>query len=248
VTILLLAGTGDARQIAAALEQAGTVAVASLAGVTQRAIPLPLPTRVGGFGGRDGFIAYVKDAGITAVLDATHPFADQISARTSAVCAELGLPYLYHLRAPWLPEGDDNWREIEREEDAAALIPQGKTVFLGTGRQTLDRFANLKGRRVICRQIDPPTAPFPFEGGKFLIGRPPFSVDHEIDIFAALGIDWIVVKNAGGEASRTKLTAARELGIPVLMIRRPPPPEAAQITDSVTAAVDWALAQCRVRI
>ncbi|MBU0861716.1 MAG: precorrin-6A/cobalt-precorrin-6A reductase, partial [Alphaproteobacteria bacterium] len=128
-------------------------------------------------------------------------------------------------------------------EDAAALIPQGKTVFLGTGRQTLDRFANLAGRRVICRQIDPLTGPFPFEGGKFLIGRPPFSVEHEMELFAALGIDWIVVKNAGGDASRTKLTAARALGIPVLMIRRPPPPKGAQITDSVDVAVAWALSQ-----
>lgn len=243
MTLLLLAGSGEARQIAAALAQAGVDAVASLAGATQRAKPLPLPMRVGGFGGRGGFIAYVKEAGITAVLDATHPFADQITARTAAICAELGLPYLYHLRAPWVAGTGDSWQEIAREEDAAALIPQGKTVFLGTGRQTLDRFANLAGRRVICRQIDPPTGPFPFEGGKFLIGRPPFSVEHEMELFAALGIDWIVVKNAGGDASRTKLTAARALGIPVLMIRRPPPPKGAQITDSVDAAVAWALSQ-----
>ncbi|WP_394153222.1 cobalt-precorrin-6A reductase [Loktanella salsilacus] len=243
MTLLLLAGSGEARRIAAALAQAGADAVASLAGATQRAKPLPLPTRVGGFGGAAGFAAYVKEAGITAVLDATHPFASQITARTAVICAELGLPYLYHLRGPWAAEPGDNWRDIDREEDAAALIPQGKTVFLGTGRQTLDRFANLQGRQVICRQIDPPTAPFPFAGGRFLVGRPPFSVAHERQLFRELGIDWIVVKNAGGEASRTKLTAARDLGIPVLMIRRPPPPEGAQITDSVDAAVAWALLQ-----
>ena len=241
MTLLLLAGTGEARAIAEALQRAGVDAVASLAGATQRARPLPLPTRTGGFGGRDGFVAYLKDRGVSAVLDATHPFADRITARTAAVCRDLGLPYLYHLRAPWHPGPDDDWHEIAREEDAAALIPPGKTVFLGTGRQTLDRFANLEGRRVICRQIDPPTAPFPFEGGEFLIGRPPFSVAHERDLFAALGIDWIVVKNAGGAASETKLTAARDLGIPVLMIRRPALPDDIAVTDSLAAAIDWAV-------
>jgi len=241
MTLLLLAGSGEARQIAAALAQAGGDAVASSAGATQRAKPLPLPMRVGGFGGRGGFIAYVKEAGITAVLDATHPFADQITARTADICAELGLPYLYHLRAPWVAGTGDNWRQIAREEDAAALIPQGKTVFLGTGRQTLDRFANLAGRRVICRQIDPPTAAFPFAGGEYLIGRPPFSVRQEMDLFRQMGVGWIVVKNAGGVASRTKLTAAHALDIPVLMIRRPDPPDARIVSD-VAAAVTWATA------
>ena len=138
-----------------------------------------------------------------------------------------------------MPGPGDNWTEIDREEEAAALIPSGQVVFLGTGRQTLDRFANLEGRRVICRQIDPPTAPFPFEGGEYLIGRPPFSVARERDLFAQLGVDVLVVKNAGGAASRTKLTAAADLGLPVLMIRRPPPPDAA-ICDTVADALDWA--------
>lgn len=242
MTVLLLAGTGDARLIAEGLAQRGVAVIASLAGVTQRARPLPAPTRCGGFGGQAGFEAWLDSAGITAVLDATHPFAERITRRTAQVCAVRGIPYLYHLRPAWQPEEGDDWREIAREEEAAALIPPGSTVFLGTGRQTLHRFANLQGRRVICRQIDPPTAPFPFDGGEFLIGRPPFPVPRERDLFAALGIDWIVVKNAGGEASRTKLTAARELGIPVLMIRRPPPPDA-PVTDSVDAAIAWAARQ-----
>ena len=240
MTVLLLAGTGEAREIAAGLHAAGVDAVASLAGATQRAGPLALPTRSGGFGGRAGFEAYLDDAEITAVLDATHPFAADITARTAEVCASRGVPYLYHLRAPWRPAPGDIWREIAREEEAAALIPPGATVFLGTGRQTLDRFANLAGRRVICRQIDPPTQPFPFPGGEYLVGRPPFSVAHERALFAALGIDWIVVKNAGGDASRTKLTAAADLGIPVLMIQRPVVPDGIAVTDSVAAAIDWA--------
>jgi precorrin-6A/cobalt-precorrin-6A reductase len=124
------------------------------------------------------------------------------------------------------------------EEEAADVIPVGATVFLATGRQTLQRFANLQGRQLICRQIDPPDGPFPFPGGDYLIGRPPFSVEDEVTLFARLGVDWLVVKNAGGAASRTKLDAARQLGIKVAMIARPPQPEGVKL-DSVAAALTW---------
>lgn len=239
MTLLLLAGTGDAKRIASGLSEAGVRAIASLAGATRAPDTLAIPTRVGGFGGQAAFEKYLTDNKITGVLDATHPFATKITARTAKVCAARGIPYLYYLRPPWTESDADQWTMIEREEDAAQYIPQGATVFLGTGRQTLARFANLEGRRVICRQIDPPTAPFPFEGGEFLIGRPPFPVAREKELFQALGINWIVVKNAGGAASRTKLTAAAELSIPVLMIKRPKSPIARQV-DTVEAALKWA--------
>lgn len=236
MTLLLLAGTGDARRIAERLT--GHDVVASLAGATRDPEPLPVPTRRGGFGGEAGFRAYLADAGITAVLDATHPYADRITARTAAICADLGLPFVQMLRPGWTPEVGDNWTEIAREEDAAALIPAGSTVFLGTGRQTLHRFANLAGRHVICRQIDPPQDPFPFPGGEFLVGRPPFSVADEVALFSRLGVDVLIVKNAGGVASRTKLTAARQLGIPVLMIARPPAGDW-PVVSTVAEALDW---------
>lgn len=236
MTLLLLAGTGDARQIATGLQD--VAAVASLAGATRDPEPLPLPTRRGGFGGEAGFRAYVAEAGITAVLDATHPYADRITKRTAAICAQLGLPFVQFLRPHWMPEPGDNWTEIAREEDAAALIAPGATVFLGTGRQTLDRFANLTDRRVICRQIDPPEGAFPFPGGEFLVGRPPFSVADEVALFGRLGVDVLIVKNAGGVASRTKLTAARQLGIPVLMIARPPAGNW-PVVSTVAEALDW---------
>lgn len=236
MTLLLLAGSGDARRIADAL--AGRDAVASLAGATRDPEPLSLPTRVGGFGGAAGFRNYLRDAGITAVVDATHPYANRITVRTAAICVELGLPFVQLLRPGWTPEPGDNWTEIAREEDAAALIPEGSTVFLGTGRQTLDRFANLTGRRVICRQIDPPKGAFPFPGGEFLVGRPPFSVADEVALFSRLGVDVLIVKNAGGVASRTKLTAACQLGIPVLMIARPPVGDW-PVVSTVAEALDW---------
>ena len=239
MTLLLLAGTGDARRIAQGLADLEIDARASLAGVTREAAALALPVRIGGFGGDEGFRAFLRTEGITAVLDATHPFAARITGRSARICAEEGVPYLYHLRPAWVAGPEDDWTQIDREEDAALHIPPTATVFLGTGRKSLERFSNLEGRRVICRQIDPPTAPFPFEGGEFLIGRPPFSVARERDLFSQLGVDVLVVKNAGGAASRTKLTAAADLGLQVLMIRRPPPP-AAEIVDTVAGALEWA--------
>ncbi|PUB19336.1 cobalt-precorrin-6A reductase [Yoonia sediminilitoris] len=220
MTLLLLAGSGEARRIAQAL--AGTDVVASLAGATRDPVDLPIPTRTGGFGGERGFRAFLEAENITAVLDATHPYADRITRRTARVCAAQNIPYLQLLRPPWVAEPGDQWTEIACERQAADHIPPGATVFLGTGRQTLEGFANLTGRRIICRQIDPPSGPFPFEGGEFLVGRPPFSVQDEIALFKRLSVDWLVVKNAGGALSRTKLDAARALGIPVLLIARPP--------------------------
>lgn len=220
MTLLLLGGTGEARQIAEHLQ--GQDAVISLAGATRNPDKQPLPTRVGGFGGEAGFLSFLREAGIRAVLDATHPYAHQITDRTAGVCRAEGLPYVQFLRPAWTPEPGDHWTEIGTEPEAAAHIPRGSVVFLGTGRQTLSRYANLEGCEVICRQIDPPTAPFPFEGGRYLVGWPPFSVEDEVALFQDLGVDFLVVKNAGGAPSRTKLTAARQLGIPVLMIARPP--------------------------
>ncbi len=238
MTVLLLAGTGEAKRIAWGLVDSRLPVIASLAGATRDPEPLPVSTRHGGFGGAEGFVAYLKEAKISAVMDATHPFAVNITNRTAAICADRHLPYLQFLRPAWSPESGDNWTTIPTEEAAAAHIRPGATVFLGTGRQTLERFANLEGRRVICRQIDPPTAPFPFEGGEYLIGRPPFPVADEEKLFRQLGIDVVVVKNAGGIASKTKLIAARNLGLPVLMIARPAMPDAPRV-DTIAAALDW---------
>lgn len=236
--LLLLGGTTEARHLAVALANQGIAAVVSLAGATRSPADLPLPTRHGGFGGADPFKSYLDDRGITAILDATHPFAQAISARTARIAAERGLPYLQVLRPEWAPGPGDRWTMVAGEDQAADHIPGGSTVFLATGRQTLDRFSNLADCRLICRQIDPPDRPFPFANGQFLIGRPPFSVADERALFEKLGVDWLIVKNAGGQASKTKLTAARELGIPVIMVKRPPP-AMARPAQGVQDALTW---------
>ena len=133
MTVLLLAGTGEAKRIAWGLADARVKVVASLAGTTRNPEPLPLPTRVDGFGGEDGFRAYVADNQITAVLDATHPFAHQITDRTARICADLELPYAQVLRPPWEPQDGDTWIGIGTPADAANHIPDTAVVFLATG-------------------------------------------------------------------------------------------------------------------
>ena len=236
MTLLLLGGTGEAREIANAL--VGRDVIVSLAGATRTPKVPDLPLRIGGFGGEMGFRRFLADKAVSAVLDATHPFAHRITSRTARVCAERAIPYLHYLRPPWTPVAGDNWTIIETEAAAADHIPQDATVFLGTGRQTLAAFANLAPRPVICRQIDPPEGPFPFPGGRFLVGRPPFAVADEIALFRSLGVDVLVVKNAGGAASATKLTAARTLGLPVLMLARPACGNW-PVVDQVADALAW---------
>lgn len=238
MTLLLLAGTGEARDVARALSERQVPAIASLAGVTRAPRPLGLPTRSGGFGGDAGFRAYLRENAITAVLDATHPFAHRVSLRSARICAEENIAYCQLLRAPWVPSPKDDWTILQDEAEAAKHIAPGATVFLATGRQTLHRFANLDLCRLICRQIDPPDGPFPFANGAFLVGRPPFSEEDELRLFQQLGVDWLVAKNAGGSVPFTKFLAARRLGIRVAMIARPPQPDAPRV-ETVTEALDW---------
>lgn len=235
--VLLLGGTGEARALAHLLAASPHDATLSMAGATRDPARMPIPTRIGGFGGAAPFADWLRQHGIQAIIDATHPFAARISARSADVARDLGLPYLQVLRLPWQPGPGDTWHRIATEEAAARLIPEQATVFLATGRQTLERFANLQSRTLICRQIDPPDGPFPFPNGRFLVGRPPFPVAQEEALFRDLGIDWLVVKNAGGAASRTKLDAAARLGLPVAMIDRPDQPDCAKVTTPEAAMV-----------
>ncbi|MGG7646259.1 cobalt-precorrin-6A reductase [Rhodovulum sp. YNF3179] len=237
--LLLLAGSGEARALASALAGDPRLAViASLSGAARARAPLPVPTRSGGFGGRAGFERFLDAERIGAILDATHPFARRISARSAAVAAARGLPHLLVLRPEWAPGPGDDWVFVDREEEAAAHIPDGATVFLTTGRQGMEGFANLHGRHLIFRQIGRAEAPFPWPNGEFLVSHPPIGVADEIALFRARGVDVLVLRNAGGVENRAKLVAARALGIRVVMLRRPPPPDCTRV-ETVADALDW---------
>ncbi|MAM60331.1 cobalt-precorrin-6A reductase [Maritimibacter sp. UBA3975] len=237
--ILLLAGTYEARQIALRLGRDGRIDLtASLAGVTREPLPQGAETRVGGFGGREGQQKFMSNKGFDAVLDATHPFANRISYRTQSICAALGVPYLQVLRPGWSPEDGDRWTFVPDEAAVAPQVAANMTVFLGTGPGSLEAIGTLPAAKVICRRIDPPDGPFPWDNGAWRVGRPPFTVDDEIAFFREEGVDLVVVKNAGGRGGWAKLEAARALGLPVVLIDRPmqPPGEKA---ETVEAALDW---------
>ena len=222
MTILILAGTSEARNIAQYCADNNIPAQASLAGVTRHPGRLAVHTRHGGFGGADGFRAYIKAQKISAIVDATHPFASYISHRTFEVAQEMSLPLLRCDRPQWEPKVEDKWIILEDETQATLHIKPGSNVFLATGRQSLPKFSNLFQANLICRQIDPPDTDFPWSNGEYLIGQPPFSIADEEALFRRLNVDVLVAKNSGGVASRTKLDAAQLLGICVLMIARPP--------------------------
>ena len=199
ITILLLAGSGESRALAEALAWREDIALDVHAAGPLRGMRFPVQVKTGGFGGEEGFRAHLAKTRPDAIIDATHPYAERITARTARVARELGLPMLHHERPPWVPGPGDEWVEVGSPEEVYRVVPDDACVFLGTGRAGLERFACLEGRRVICRQLDAADGPFPFEGGEFLLSVPPFTVEGEMALFHRLEVDWLVVKNAGGE-------------------------------------------------
>jgi len=221
VKVLLLGGTIEARQLAGFLAESSVPTVASLAGVTTDPTPYPVEIRSGGFGGEVAQEQYLKEGRFTHLIDATHPFATQISTRSCAIANRLGLPYLRILRPAWKAREGDDWYEISTPDEAAALVPKGARVLLATGAASVHEWKALApGRMLWCRRVDATDAVFPFKGG-WIVGRPPFSLDEEQALLNDLQVNWLVTRNAGGP-TRAKLLAARALQIPVVMLKRPP--------------------------
>jgi len=240
--LLLLAGTAEARQIARGLAREPRLrTVASLAGSARAPAPLGVPTRIGGFGGAAAFRDWLIAERIAGVLDVTHPFTVAISHRSAEICAELGLPYLQFLRPPWLPTAGDRWTFLNDFDATPEHIPPGSTVFLAGGGRAEDWIARLPGRRLILRQDERPMAGFPGLDGRYLVAPAPFDIADAMRLFETHGIEWIVARNSGGASGRAKIDAARHLGLPVAMLRRPKQPEAPKVS-TVAAALAWARA------
>lgn len=235
--ILILGGTRDAREAAAALTARGFAVVTSLAGVTEQPLLPAGELRVGGFGGVDGMSKYLVADAISVVVDATHPFAARISQHAHEACLRTGVPLLRLERPAWQPAPEDAWTIVSSPEEAAMALPSGARVLLTTGRKDLAHFFNRADISGIARMIEaPPLEPPP--RWRVLRERPPFSVAGEASLLAANGITHLVSKNAGGSATEAKLTAARDAGIPVILIARPPKPQVpavAEVSDLVAA-------------
>jgi precorrin-6A/cobalt-precorrin-6A reductase len=237
--ILVLGGTTEASQLARLLaDDSRFEATLSLAGRTMSPKPQPLPTRVGGFGGIAGLQAWLREHDIAAVIDATHPYAAQISAHAVAACSSLSVPLASVRRAPWARENDDRWIEVETVEAAAAAL--GGTparVFLSIGRRELAAFTAAPQHHYIARTIDPPDVSLPPDI-RFVHDRGPFDAATEEAFLARECIDVVVSKNSGGDASYPKIAASRRLQIPVVMIGRPHKP-AGTMLDGADAAARW---------
>lgn len=240
--VLLLAGTREAREIAAALAADGRVRViASLAGATRHPAPLGVETRIGGFGGADGLAAELRRLGAAALVDASHPFASGISAAAARAAAETGTPRLVVSRPPWRARPGDDWRDFDSFEAAADAIPRAARVFLAAGaRGGAEAFAARRDLWRLTRAIDAPAVRPPLARGAVARGRPPFAVGAELALLRRLRIDLLVARNAGGRDGEAKLRAARTLGLPVFMIRRPALPEGEMRRDT-SSALAWIL-------
>jgi precorrin-6A/cobalt-precorrin-6A reductase len=237
--ILLLGGTAEANRMAEALAKAGLAAVYSYAGRTETPAPQPIPVRIGGFGGVARMRAYLRDEGITRVVDATHPFADAISFNAHEACTAEGIPLIALERAPWVPVGGYPWTRVEDTLAAvAALQGPRRRVFLAIGRQELALFAAQPQHRYLVRLVDAPTAPLPLPDVEVVVARGPYELAGDMQLLRDHAIEVLVTKNAGGKGAVAKLGAAMALGLEIVMIDRPmlPPRRAAR---NVKEVMDW---------
>lgn len=238
-TLLILGGTTEAAALAQAVAARGLTGTVSLAGRVARPLPQPLPTRIGGFGGVAGLVAYLQAQAITHVIDATHPFAAGMSHNACAACAAAGVPLLALTRPPWTPVAGDDWRVVPDIAAAAcALDRPAMRVMLAVGRMHLAAFAANPQHRYLLRLVDPPEAPLPFRDAEVVIARGPFDESADRALMERHGIDIVVSKNSGGTGAYAKIAAARALGLPVLMIDRPRLPDRPE-THEVHRVLDW---------
>jgi len=239
--VLILGGTAEARALAAALHADGIAVVSSLAGrVANPRLPVG-EVRVGGFGGVDGLARWLTEHDVAAMVDATHPFARRISANAAQAAPAAGVPLLRLERPGWTPRPGDRWTWVDDLDAAARAIPGlGTRVLLTTGRQGLPAFAAVDAWFLI-RCVDPPDPPLPARH-ELLLDRGPYTSAGEGALIDRHVIDLVVTKDSGGALTVAKLDAARERGLPVIVVRRPPRPGVPTVT-SADAAAAWARAQ-----
>jgi precorrin-6A/cobalt-precorrin-6A reductase len=226
--VLILGGSNEATQLAARLaDDSAFQPVLSLAGRTRHPAPSPIPCRIGGFGGAIGLASYLRSQAIDVVIDATHPFAEQMSANAISAAGETQTPLVVFSRPPWMPGPGDRWVEFVSAEAAAQAIgATGRRVFLTVGRLQLPAFETSPQHDYLIRTIDPPEPKPNLPRYRVLLARGPFTIEDEVRLMRVEQTEVLVTKNSGGDSTRAKLDAARSLGLEVIMVRRPPPPDA----------------------
>lgn len=236
---LILGGTSDANLLADAAARAGLDAIYSYAGRTRAPAGQLLPTRIGGFGGTSGLVDYIRREGVTHIIDATHPFAAEMSRNAIAACAETRTPLIALERAPWTKADSDNWIEATDIMAAVAALPEARAnVFLAIGRQHVAPFGSKPQHAYTLRFIDPPDGPLPLPDADVIVSRGPFTLAGELEMMRSREIEWIVARNSGGMGARAKIDAARELGLPVVIVARPELPDRPRV-ESVAEVMEW---------
>nr|WP_245572400.1 cobalt-precorrin-6A reductase [Actinokineospora enzanensis] len=234
--MLVLGGTAEARALAATLHELPEVTVVSSLAGRVRDPRLPVgEVRVGGFGGPERLAEWLSDNGVTAVVDATHPFAERISAAAAAATRAADVP-LIMLRRPGWPSRP-GWHWVDDLHNARAVAESlGERVFLTTGRQGLPAFAD-SSHWYLIRCVDQPDSPLPARA-EVLLDRGPYTVDGELALLREHRIDVLVTKDSGGPLTVAKLDAAERLGVPVVVVRRPATPDLDAV-DTVEAVLEW---------
>ena len=237
--VLVLGGTGEARALAAALVNEGRSVVSSLAGrVSAPALPVG-EVRTGGFGGADGLASYLAAEGIDAVVDATHPFAATITAHADRAGAASGVPVLRLQRPGWSAhELAPTFQWVGSVADARVAAERRRRPFLTTGRQQLREFAGWHDRHVLARVVDPPDWVVP-TSWEVLRARGPYTEAAERDLMKSRRIDVLLTKDSGGPLTEPKLRAAADLGVAIVVVRRPALPVGLPVVDTVEAAREW---------
>ncbi|GJF27378.1 precorrin-6A reductase [Kitasatospora sp. NE20-6] len=238
--VLILGGTTEARRLAADLTADPALEVtSSLAGrVAEPRLPEGA-VRIGGFGGPAGLAEWLREHRVDAVIDATHPFAERISRNAALAAADTHVPLLVLRRPGWGRVDGDDWHPVACLAEAADALPGlGRRVFLTTGRQGLSAFAHLRTTYFLARSVDAPEPPRP-PRTEVLLDRGPFTLDGELAIMRDHLIEVLVTKDSGGTATAPKLAAARELGLPVVVVRRPATPVGVPVAEDVPGALAW---------
>jgi len=221
-TILILGGTREAADLAKELVATHPEAriITSLAGRTKEPAPLAGEVRTGGFGGVEGLALYLRETGVTRLIDATHPFARRISANAEEAARIAGVPLEIRTRRPWARQPGDIWIEVDTLEAARDAIPPRASVLLALGSQHIGLFASRDDVHFVVRMIDRPQTPLDLPDHALVLGRPGDTAAAETMLMIAHSITHVLCRNSGGEAAYAKIEAARELGLPVIMVGR----------------------------
>lgn len=247
--LLILGGTAEASALARRIAgRRDLQPILSFAGRTRSPVAPPIPFRVGGFGGVQGLKTFLIDKKIDAVIDATHPFAAQMSRNSAAACGDLAVPLAVFTRPAWRPVDADLWTIVSDMEAAKrALGDDPRRVFLTIGGLQLARFADAPQHHYVVRTIEPPDAINLLLSCRLILARGPFNIEDEISLMRDERVDVLVTKNSGGDATGAKIDAARVLGIEVVMVDRPAIGDGPSF-DSVDAVMDWIEAHRHTRL